>query len=405
MTGLLEDVVVLDLSRVLAGPWCTQLLADMGAEVIKLERPGSGDETRGWGPPYLGEDGDRQSAYFLCANRGKQALAVDFTTEAGRRIVEDLVRQVDVVVENFKVGALARYGLDYAALKKINPRLIYCSITGFGQTGPYAGRAGYDFILQGMGGLMSVTGPPDGEPGGGPYRVGVALTDILTGLYASNGILAALHARERTGVGQHIDLALLDVQVATLANQALAYLATGQSPGRTGNAHPTIVPYQTFQAADAPINIAVGNDSQFRRLCETLGVDELAADPRFTANSARAAHKSELTQRLQAVFSTRPVAEWTAMLEAKGVPAGPINTLEQVFADPQVQHRGMRIDLPHPTLGTAPGVACPLNFSDAPSGHPNAPPLIGQHTDEILSGRLGMTPEAIAGMKARGEIG
>ena len=405
MTPLLQNIRVLDLTRVLAGPWCTQLLADLGAKVVKVERPGAGDETRNWGPPYVERDAGKVSAYFLCANRGKQAIAVDFTTQAGRKILQDLAAQADVVVENYKVGGLKKYGLDYESLRVRNPGLVYCSVTGFGQDGPYAERPGYDFIVQGMGGLMSITGPAEGEPGSGPYRTGVAVTDIATGLYACNGILAALLNRAQTGEGQHIDVALLDVQVATLINQALNYMATGRAPRRTGNTHPNITPYQTFDAGDGPFNVAVGNDGQFQRFCAALDQPGLAADPRFTTNAQRAINRKALEAVVDPIFASAPAAHWIAALDAAGVPAGPINDIAQVFADPQVIHRGLRIDLPHPTLGLAPGVACPLNFSNTPAQESAAPPLLGQHTDAVLSEQLGFSPGELAAMRARGEIG
>jgi crotonobetainyl-CoA:carnitine CoA-transferase CaiB-like acyl-CoA transferase len=404
MTKLLDGVTVLDLSRVLAAPWCTQLLADFGAEVIKVERPGEGDDTRTWGPPYFeGEDGARESAYFLCANRGKRAISVDFTNEAGQKLIRALAAQADVLVENFKVGGLARYGLDYASLSAVNPRLIYCSITGFGQTGPYAQRAGYDFIAQGMGGLMSVTGHADGEPGGEPLRVGVALADVLTGLYASNAILAALHKRAETGRGQHIDVALLDVQVAALANQAMNYLVTGNVPARTGNAHPTIVPYQTFRASDGYMIIAVGNDGQFARLSKALGLS-FAGDPRFATNRDRFANKAELAERLQAILETRPAAHWVELLEGLAVPAGPINTIDKVFEDPQVQARGLLMQVPHATLGSVPSVGAPVHFSDGPLEYQGGIPTMGQHTDEILRTRLSLSDDEIAELRRSGAV-
>jgi crotonobetainyl-CoA:carnitine CoA-transferase CaiB-like acyl-CoA transferase len=404
MTKLLDGVTVLDLSRILAAPWCTQLLADFGADVIKVERPGEGDDTRNWGPPYLeGTGGDRESAYFLCANRGKRAMAVDFTSEAGQGLIRALAAQADVLVENFKVGGLARYGLDYATLSAINPRLIYCSVTGFGQTGPYAPRAGYDFIVQGMGGLMSVTGPADDQPGGEPQRVGVAVADVMTGLYACNAILAALHKRAETGRGQHIDVALLDVQVAALANQSMNYLVTGEVPVRTGNAHPTIVPYQTFRASDGHMIIAVGNDGQFARLCKALGMPH-AADPRFATNRARRANRAELADSLQAVLETRPAAHWVELLEGLAVPAGPINTIDRVFEDPQVKARGLLMEVPHPTLGSVPSVGQPVRFSDGPLEYGLGIPTMGQHTDDILRSRLSLSDAEIAELRRTGAV-
>ena len=383
MSKPLEGIRVLDLSRVLAGPWCTQLLADLGADVIKVERPGEGDDTRHWGPPWAGEAGheDRVAAYYLCANRGKRSVAIDLATPEGLATVRALAARADVLIENFKTGALAKYGLDHATLLASNPRLVYCSITGFGQDGPYAERAGYDFVIQGMSGLMSVTGDVDGEPA----KVGVAISDLLTGLYAANAIQAALLHRHATGRGQHIDIGLFDVQVAAMANQALNYLMSGKNPARHGNAHPNIVPYEAFPTADGAITIAVGNDSLFARLCQGLGLPEVAADARFRRNADRGANRATLIALLRARFAEQPTAHWLEQLEPLGVPAGPINTLEQTFADPQVVHRGMRIDLPHPTLGTVPGVRCPIRMSGAEVGSPLAPPPLGWHTAEVLA--------------------
>ena len=407
MPGALSHIRVLDLSRVLAGPWAGQILGDLGAEVIKVERPGSGDDTRHWGPPYVkdaeGND-SREAAYFQSANRNKQSLTLDFTQPEGQRLVRELVQNCDVLLENFKVGGLAAYGLDYASLKAINPRLIYCSITGFGQDGPYAKRAGYDFMIQGLGGLMSLTGKPDGEDGAGPMKVGVALTDILTGLYATVGVLAALNQREQSGLGQHIDVALLDVQVACLANQAMNYLNTGVSPKRLGNAHPNIVPYQDFPSADGNFIIAVGNDGQFRKLCEVAGLSALADDPRFASNKARVAHRSELIPLLRQATVFKTTAEWVALLEAAGVPCGPINDLAQVFADPQVQARGLRLDLPNSLGSTTPQVASPLRLSETPVTYRNAPPLLGEHTEQVLSRYLNLSAEQIAALREAGVL-
>jgi crotonobetainyl-CoA:carnitine CoA-transferase CaiB-like acyl-CoA transferase len=368
MAGALHGVRVLDLSRVLAGPWATQLLADLGAEVIKVERPGEGDDTRKWGPPFASsEDGSaRESAYFLSANRGKHSICVDIAAAEGQRIIRDLAASADVLVENFKVGALARYSLDYASLHALNPRLVYCSLTGFGQDGPYAGRPGYDFLIQGMGGLMSITG----EPGGGPMKAGVALVDVITGLYACNAILAALNHRDRTGRGQHIDVALLDSLVAALANQAASFLVTGENPARLGNAHPSIVPYDVFTSADGHIIIAVGNDGQFRRLCELLGSAALAEDARFVSNQQRVRNRIELTQLLNERLQRRTSAQWLEQMAAAGVPAGPINRMNEVFADPQVRHRQLRLDIPHPQLGSVTTVACPIRFGHASHSRP-----------------------------------
>lgn len=407
MSGALSHIRVLDLSRVLAGPWCGQILGDLGAEVIKVERPGSGDDTRHWGPPYIkdaeGND-SREAAYFQSANRNKQSLTVDFTQPEGQHLVRELVAQCDVLLENFKVGGLAAYGLDYESLKAINPRLIYCSITGFGQTGPYAKRAGYDFMIQGLGGLMSLTGRPEDEEGAGPMKVGVALTDILTGLYATVGVLAALNQREQSGIGQHIDVALLDVQVACLANQAMNYLTTGVSPKRLGNAHPNIVPYQDFPSADGNFILAVGNDGQFRKFCEVAGIANLADDPRFVTNKARVAHRAELIPLLRQATVFKTTAQWIESLEKAGVPCGPINDLQQVFADPQVQARGLRLDLPNALGSSTPQVASPLRLSVTPVVYRSAPPLLGQHTDSLLQRLLGMSETQIAELREAGVL-
>ncbi len=402
MSGALSHIRVLDLSRVLAGPWSGQVLADLGADVIKVERPGQGDDTRSWGPPYLrdphGAD-TSEAAYFLAANRGKRSLTIDFTRPEGQALVRELAQQSDIVLENFKVGGLAKYGLDYASLKPLNPGLIYCSITGFGQDGPYAQRAGYDFMIQAMGGLMSITGEPDEKPGGGPQKVGVALADILTGMYASVAVLAALAHRERSGEGQYIDLALLDVQVASLANQAMNYLTSGVAPQRLGNAHPNIVPYQVFASADGHLIIAVGNDRQFQRLCGLLDCPELASDERYATNAARVAHRATLIPRLAERLRQRSSGEWLAELERLGVPSGPINTIDQVFADPQVQHRAMHRTLAHPAAGEAPLVASPMRFSATPVEYRRPPPTLGQHTEEVLQELLGLDPERLAELR------
>lgn len=407
MSGALSHIRVLDLSRVLAGPWCGQILGDLGAEVIKVERPGSGDDTRHWGPPYIkdaeGND-SREAAYFQSANRNKQSLTLDFTQPEGQRLVRELVAQCDVLLENFKVGGLAAYGLDYESLKAINPRLIYCSITGFGQTGPYAKRAGYDFMIQGLGGLMSLTGRPEAEEGAGPMKVGVALTDILTGLYATVGVLAALNQREQSGIGQHIDVALLDVQVACLANQAMNYLTTGVSPRRLGNAHPNIVPYQDFPSADGNFILAVGNDGQFRKFCGVAGIANLADDPRFVTNKARVAHRAELIPLLRQATVFKTTAQWIELLEKAGVPCGPINDLQQVFADPQVQARGLRLDLPNALGSRTPQVASPLRLSVTPVAYRSAPPLLGQHTGSLLQRLLGMSKTQIAELREAGVL-
>jgi formyl-CoA transferase len=404
----LHGIRVLDLSRILAGPWATQLLADLGAEVIKIERPGSGDDTRRWGPPWLADANGQptsESAYYLSCNRGKRSLAIDFTKREGADLLRALAAESEVLVENFKVGGLAPHGLDYASLRAVNPRLVYCSITGYGQTGPYAERAGYDAAIQAQGGLMSITGEPDGVPGGGPQKVGVAVADLMTGMYATTGILAALRHAEATGVGQHIDLALLDTQVGWLANQAMNYLVGGQVPQRRGTAHPNIVPYQVMPAADGHFMLAVGNDGQFRRLCEIIGEPAIASDARYASNAARVSHRDELTQRLSAVLKTRPLAHWLGELQAQGVPCAPVNTLDQVFADPQVQARGMRIELPHLLGGSVPMVANPLRFSTTSVEYTRAPPLLGGDTRALLRERLGLDEARIDELLAAGVIG
>ncbi|MES2688657.1 MAG: CaiB/BaiF CoA-transferase family protein [Pseudomonadota bacterium] len=388
----LTGVRVLDLSRVLAGPWAGQLLADLGADVVKVEKPGAGDDTRAWGPPYLKDASGRdttEATYFLCANRNKRSVAIDIATPEGQAQVRALAQRADVVLENFKVGGLQRYGLDYASLKEANPRLVYCSITGFGQTGPYAARAGYDFLIQGMGGLMSVTGQPDGEPGAGPQKVGVALTDIMTGLYATIAVQAALAERATSGLGQHIDLALLDVQIACLANQASNYLAGGLVPRRMGNAHPNIVPYQAFPTADGDIILAVGNDGQFAKFCVVAGRPEWSSDERFASNAQRVANRAALVPLLRQATVMRTSADWIAALEAAGVPCGPINRIDEVFADPQVVARGLQIKLPHALAGSVPLVANPIRLSGSPVAYQRPPPLLGEHTAEVLAQWLG----------------
>jgi crotonobetainyl-CoA:carnitine CoA-transferase CaiB-like acyl-CoA transferase len=389
--GALQGLKVLDLSRVLAGPWAGQLLGDLGADVVKVERPGAGDDTRAWGPPWVAskETDERQAAYFQCANRNKRSVAIDLATPEGQAQVRALAAQADVVLENFKVGGLKGYGLDYESLKTVNPKIVYCSITGFGQTGPYAPRAGYDFLIQGMGGLMSLTGRPEGDEGAGPQKVGVALVDIMTGLYATIAVLAALNHRDRTGAGQHIDLALLDVQVATLANQAANYLSSGVAPKRLGNAHPNIVPYQDFPTADGDMILAIGNDGQFARFCAVAGKPEWAADERFATNPARVANRAVLIPLLRQATVMRTTTEWIAALEAEAVPCGPINRVDQVFADPQVQARQMKIDMQHPALGSVPLVANPIRLSATPVEYRVAPPTLGEHTHEVLADWLG----------------
>ncbi|MDP2035305.1 MAG: CaiB/BaiF CoA-transferase family protein [Polaromonas sp.] len=393
----LTGVRVLDLSRVLAGPWAGQLLADLGADVVKVEKPGAGDDTRAWGPPYLKDESGRdtsEASYFLCANRNKRSVAIDIASPEGQAQVRALAQQADVLLENFKVGGLQRYGLDYASLKQANPRLVYCSITGFGQTGPYAARAGYDFLIQGMGGLMSVTGQPDGEPGAGPQKVGVALTDIMTGLYATIAVQAALAERATSGLGQHIDLALLDVQIACLANQASNYLAGGLVPRRMGNAHPNIVPYQAFPTADGDIILAVGNDGQFAKFCVVAGHPEWSSDERFASNAQRVANRAVLVPLLRQATVMRTSTDWIAALEAAGVPCGPINRIDEVFADPQVVARGLQIALPHALAGSVPLVANPIRLSGSPVAYQRPPPLLGEHTEEVLAQWLGAAAAA-----------
>jgi crotonobetainyl-CoA:carnitine CoA-transferase CaiB-like acyl-CoA transferase len=407
MGGPLGHVRVLELSRVLAGPWAAQTLADLGASVIKVEKPGTGDDTRTYAPPYAANrDGSHsgESAYFLSTNRGKRSVTIDFIHPEGQRLVQALAAKSDVFIENFKVGGLAKYGLDYPSLKPLNPGLVYCSITGFGQTGPYRHKPGYDFMIQGIGGLMSITGEPDQRPGGGPMKVGVAVADVFTGLYAAIAILGALSHRDRTGAGQHIDLALLDTQVAVLANQAMNYLVTGVAPQRLGNAHPNIVPYQVFAASDGHIIVAVGNENQYARLCEVIGRPDLASDERFATNAARVNNRDELIAALGGIFLMRTMRQWLDALERAGVPCGPINTIADVFADPQVQARGMRLDLPHPALGSVPSVANPIKYSATPLSYRSAPPMLGANTDEILRDILGIAPAEIARMRKAGIV-
>ena len=401
--GALSHIRVLDLTRVLAGPWCAQTLADFGADVIKVERPGAGDDTRHWGPPYLktpdGAD-TAEAAYYLAANRNKRSVTVDIATPEGQRIVRELAAQSDVVLENYKAGQLKKYGLDYESLREVKPDLVYCSVTGFGQTGPYASRAGYDFIFQGMGGLMSITGERDELPGGGPQKVGIAVTDVMAGMYASLAITAALLHRERSGVGQYIDMALLDTIVAFGANQISNYFHSGRIPERWGNAHPNLLPYEVFPTADGHLILGAGNDSQWESLCAAAGHPELASDPRFKTMPDRIRNRKALIPLLQDIIRQRPSRDWIERFDAANVPCGPINNYKEVFENPQVRHRGLRIDMPHP-LGSVPGVASPMRFSDTPVEYQAAPPLLGQHTREVLSCLLGMGDEELDRLAAR----
>jgi len=398
----LAGIRILDLSRILAGPWCSQHLADLGAEVIKVEHPERGDDTRGWGPPY--REGTQTAAYYLSANRGKRSIAVDISKPEGQSLIKELVPACDVVLENFKVGGLRRYGLDYDSLKKIRPDLVYCSITGFGQTGPYAGRAGYDFLLQGMGGLMAITGRPDEEPGGGPMKVGVAVVDLFTGMYAATSILSALMGRQRTGEGCWIDLALMDVQVSMLANQALNYLTSGESPQRLGNSHPNIVPYQAFATADGHIILAVGNDSQFQRFCKVAGVPELAFDERYATNRDRVENRQPLVAELEPLIRSRPGEYWLESLEREGVPCGPINTVAQVFQSPQVQHRGMNLRMPAGPAGEVSLVSNPVRFNGQPLNADLPPPEMGEHTASVLSELLPGRDDYVRSLREKGVI-
>ncbi|KOR23086.1 CaiB/BaiF CoA transferase family protein [Burkholderia cenocepacia] len=405
--GALSHIRVLDLTRVLAGPWCAQTLADFGADVIKVERPGAGDDTRHWGPPYL-KDSDgadtAEAAYYLAANRNKRSVTIDIATPEGQQIVRELAARSDVVLENYKVGQLKKYGLDYEALRAVKPDLVYCSVTGFGQTGPYAHRAGYDFIVQGIGGFMSITGERDGEPGGGPQKAGVAIADLATGLYSTIAVLAALAHRDRTGEGQYIDMALLDVQVALLANMNTNFLASGKPPVRWGNAHPNIVPYQTFQTRDGWIIVAVGNDGQFRKFVEAGGRPELADDERFATNPSRVRHRDTLVPILAEMVKARGKADWIGALEAAGVPCGPINDLDEVFDNEQVIARGMQVSLPHPCGADVKLVRNPIRMSATPPDARTAPPLLGAQTEDVLRDMLGYDDVRIAALKAKQAI-
>jgi len=409
----LGHLKVLDLSRVLAGPWCTQMLADLGADVVKVERPVAGDDTRHWGPPFLQDaqgNATEHASYFTACNRNKRSITIDIAKPEGQEIIRTMAAQSDILVENFKVGGLAHYGLDYESLKAINPGLIYCSITGFGQDGPYAERAGYDLMIQAMSGMMSITGKPDDVPGGGPQRVGVALTDLFTGVYATSAILAALEVRHRTGQGQHIDMALLDVGMAILANQAAGFLNTGKVPQRQGNSHPSLAPYQDFPTADGAMLLAIGNDGQFARFCEAAGKPEWAADPRYATNTLRVKNREALIPAMAAVTRTRTTAEWVALLEDKAVPCGPINDIGQAFADDQVQARGLKVNqalAPKTAAQTAiqsiATVASPLRLRDTPPVVRRPPPALGEHTDEVLQG-LGLDAGAIAALRQGGVV-
>jgi formyl-CoA transferase len=404
---ILDGIRVLDLTRVLAGPWATQNLADLGAEVIKIERPGQGDDTRRWGPPFLpdreGRD-TRDAAYYLACNRAKKSVTLDISKPEGRALARELALASDVLVENFKVGDLARHGLDYATLARDHPRLVYCSITGFGQDGPYRDRPGYDFMIQGLGGLMSVTGERDDLPGGGPQKVGVAVSDLFTGMYATSAILGALLHRERRGGGQYIDMALLDVEVAMLANLSSSFFVSGNAPQRMGNAHQNIVPYHVFRASDEFLIVAVGNDSQFASFCAVIGAPQWAGDARFSTNPERVRHRDLIVGMISERLRARTSREWLALLEPAGVPCGPINDLAQVFADPQVRHRGMEVRAPHPAAGEVRMVANPMKFSATPIAHDTPPPTLGQHTDEILGSVLGMDGARIQSLRERGVI-
>ncbi len=405
--GALSGIRVLDLSRVLAGPWCGQTLADLGAEVIKIERPISGDDTRGWGPPWMktGEgDASAEAAYYQSTNRGKLSVSIDLASAEGQQLVQALATSSDVLIENYKAGSLAKYGLDYATLAELNPRLIYCSITGFGQTGPRAEEPGYDFIIQGMGGLMSITGERDDLPGGGPQKAGVAFSDLMTGLYSTVAIQAALISRERTGLGQHIDMALLDVQVATLANQSMNFLASGKVPPRYGNAHANIVPYQVFHASDRDFIIACGNDSQFVALCESIGLPQLPNDPRFRRNADRVAHRAEIVALLSEHFLGGTVDEWVARIHAAKVPVGAINNIAESLEEPQVKARNMLVKIPHPQNPNFAMVGSPIKMSGTPVQYERPAPMLGQHTDQVLGERLGLSPQQLQQLKAVGVI-
>jgi glutaryl-CoA transferase len=402
--GALSGLVVLDLSRILAGPTCTQILGDLGAEVIKIERPGRGDDTRGWGPPFL-KDGNgketSESAYYLSSNRNKESVAIDLASKEGQSLIADLAAKADILVENFKVGDLKRRGLDYETLKQRNSQLIYCSISGFGQTGPYAQRAGYDFLIQGMGGIMSLTGFPDDE-GGTETKCGVGIADVMCGMYAAVSILSALNHRNNSGEGQNIDISLLDAQVSWLINQGAGYLVSGDVPGRLGNGHPTIVPYETFPGADKSFILAVGNDTQFRKFCEVAGASQLADDPLYAKNADRVRNREQLIPLIRRLTIDKTAAEWITILESAGVPCGPVNDLKQVFDDPQVQSRNMRITLPHPLSGELDLIGSPINLEKTPVTYKKAPPLLGADTADVLTRHLGLTVSDISGLADKG---
>ncbi len=407
MKTALGHLKVLDLTRVLAGPWATQNLADLGAQVIKVERPGAGDDTRAWGPPFL-KDGDgretNDSSYFLSANRGKQSITVDLAHPEGQELIRDLAKQADVVVENYKVGTLARYGLDYESLKAVNPRLVYCSITGFGQSGPYASLPGYDFVFQGMGGLMSITGQPEGEPGDEPMKVGIAISDLLTGMYATTAILAAVEHRHVSGQGQYIDMSLLDCMVTINSYQAINHFLSGHVPQRMGNAHSNMVPYQVFRCKEGEVIVAVGNDSQYRAFCKLIGRADLGEDARYATPGQRNRNRATLIPEIAAAMRTRTMQAWVTLMQAANVPCGPIYNMRQVFEDPQVRQRGMQLSLAHSAGVRAPAVANPIRLSETPVQYGQSAPLLGEHTEQVLGGQLGLAPERIAQLRAAGAI-
>jgi formyl-CoA transferase len=407
MAGPLTHIRVLDLTRVLAGPWCAQNLADLGAEVIKVERPKKGDDSRAFGPPWAKDENGNETTeagYYLCANRGKKSITIDIASEGGRALIKELAKSADVLLENFKTGDLDSKGLGYADIRKINPKIIYCSITGFGQTGPYAAKPGYDFMIQGMGGFMSVTGERDNKPGGGPQRAGVPVVDLMTGMYSTIAVCAAIANRERTGKGQHIDMALLDTQVGILANQGANFLVTGEAPARLGNTHPNIVPYQSVPTRDGAVILACGNDNLFNKLCDLLGQPVLKTDPRFSTNAARVTNRDALDPILDELMRKKTTAEWVEALEAAGVPCGPINNVKEVFENPQVVARGLRVEIPHPTAGKVSLIRSPMRFSETPIEYNTPPPLLGQHTDDVLRDVLGKSTDDIAALKKNGVV-